>query len=179
MPPHLMVYRKPPVPHSPALDNSLRLLLRHRIRPNHATWCLPFREVFTLSSRCSAEGELMLRSNNPLFRFTEIKATPSGTLQIGSGIGTATTVSSSPRRSVITDEQCSQSQKYSPRLEVDALCSESHSRRNSLPSCRYRKGVEQVGLLHLESIPHLDHSSAASALMRAPSSASGLPAARR
>jgi hypothetical protein len=55
----------------------------------------------------------MIRSNNPLFRSTEISATPSGTPRIGSGIGTATTVSPSPRRSVIVDEQRSQSQKYS------------------------------------------------------------------
>ena len=126
--------RKPPASHSLALDNSLRLLLHRRVRPKHATWCLPFREVFTPCSRCSAEGELMLRSNNPLFRCTEIKATPSGTLRIGSGIGTATTASFSPRCRVITDEQRSQSQKYSPRLDVDALNSESHSRRNNLPS---------------------------------------------
>ena len=78
----------------------------------------------------------MLRSNSPLFRSIEIRATPSGTPRIGSGIGTATTVSPSPRRSVIVDEQRSQSQKYSARLDVDALSAGSPSRRKSFPFSR-------------------------------------------
>ena len=78
----------------------------------------------------------MLRSNNPVFRSAQVRATPSGTPRIGSGSRTVTTVPSSLRRRVIADEQLWQSQKYSTRLIWDNQPVGLVSRRKRLPSFR-------------------------------------------
>ncbi len=65
------------------------------------------------SRRCSDKEEPTLRSNSPVLRSMEMRATLSETSRIGSASGTATTVSSSRRCRVMVEEQPSQSQKYS------------------------------------------------------------------
>ena len=133
--------RRPPMP-----------LLHRRDSQGHAACCPSFSRVLMRPPRCSGQGELTLRSSNLPFRSAEIRATPSGRLRIGSGSGTATTLSSSPRRRVVVDEQRWQSQKNSTRLDLHVRNAGSVSTRKSLPSCRERNGAEQEGLLHLASI---------------------------
>jgi len=58
-------------------------------------------------------------------------------------------------RRLIFDEHPPQSQKYSSRRGLPERHFGSPSSRNNSPSCRYRNGAEQKGLLHLLSIvPH-------------------------
>ena len=94
---------------SRALGKSLPPL-HHHILPTHAA-CPSFNRVLIRPPTCSGEGELTLRSNNPVFRSAQLRATPSGTPRIGSGSRTVTTVPSSFRRRVISDEQRWQSQR--------------------------------------------------------------------
>jgi len=96
--------------------------------------CPSFNRVLIRPLTCSGKGELTLRSNNPVFRSAQLRATPSGTPRIGSGSRTVTTVPSSLRRRVISDEQRWQSQKYSTRLDLDDQSVGSLSRRKNLPS---------------------------------------------
>ena len=115
----------------------------------HAASCPSFNRVLLRPPSRSDKGKLTLRSNNPFFRSTAVRPTPSGTSRIGSGRRTVTGVPSSLRRRVITGEQRWQSQKYSTRLDSDERSAGSLSSRKSLPSLREWKEAEQDGLQHL------------------------------
>jgi hypothetical protein len=148
----LLTYRQASTLRSQASDKLLLPQQRHCTLPSHAAWYPLLSHVLTRSPRCSGKGTRTLRSDSPLFRPIEIWATPSEIPRIGSGSGTATTVSSCLRRRVIVDEQRPQSQKYSTRFDWHVRSSGSPSSRKSRPSSRYRNRAKQEGLLHLASI---------------------------
>lgn len=95
---------------------------------------------------CSREAALTLRSNSPFFSICQLKAKPSGTPRIGSGSRTVTTVPSSLRRSVISDEQRWQSQKYSIRLDLDeqSVGSSSRAKKSSVSQITKRSRTRRV-----------------------------------
>jgi hypothetical protein len=146
--------RQPPTHRSRALGKLLLPPIHHRDPPTHAAWGPSFNRVLVRPPRCSDKGDLTLRSHNPFFRSSEVRATPSGTPRIASGSRTVTTVPSSVRRRVIVDAQRWQSQKYST-LDSDERNAGSLSRRKSLPSLRERNEAEHEGLLHLATITAL------------------------
>jgi hypothetical protein len=87
---------------SRALGKLLLPPIHHRDPPTHAAWRPSFNCVLIRPLRRSGKGELTLRSNNPVSRSTQLRATPSGIPRIGSGSRTVATVPSSLSVAIIT-----------------------------------------------------------------------------
>jgi hypothetical protein len=94
---------------------------------------------------------LTSRSNSPFTRFEE---SVSGSTRLDNG--TAITVPSLLSLSVMVAEQREQSQKYSLVGKLHVLRAGSFSRRNSLPSERYRNECSHDGLQHLSSLSYAE-----------------------
>jgi hypothetical protein len=111
---------------SRALGKLLLPPIHHRDPPTHAAWRPSFNCVLIRPLRRSGKGELTLRSNNPVSRSTQLRATPSGIPRIGSGSRTVATVPSSLSVAIITTKI-----PMLPRLASGAR----HTKRGQTTAC--------------------------------------------